>query len=168
MRRALLVGFLVLGCAIILQTSIIGRMMLLSGSADIVLLILAAWGLQERSRGAWFWGAIGGILVGMVSGVPMYIFILGYLAVIGMASLLKQRIWQAPLLAMFIVTFIGTLVLLFLTFVDRTLFWTSPPFNNVFTLIILPSVLLNLIMAIPVYAVIQDLVKRVYPMEVGI
>ena len=163
MRRAILVAIPVLGLALILQTSIVSRIVLLSGNADVVLLVLAAWALQERVRGVWIWGMAAGLLVGMVSGVPWYIYLVGYLIMVGIARLLMRRIWQAPLLAMFLVTLIGTLELLMLTFVQRTLFVVPLAFNEVFSQIVLPSVLLNLLLAIPIHALIRDLANRVYP-----
>jgi cell shape-determining protein MreD len=166
MRRSILVAIPVIGLTLMLQTSIISRMMLLSGNADLILLVLAAWALQERVRGAWFWGILASLLVGMVSGVPWYVYLVGYLIVIGMARLLIHRIWQAPLLAMFAVTLIGTLELLMLTFVQRTLFETPLAFGDVFSQIVLPSVLLNLLLSIPVHALIRDLANRLYPAEV--
>jgi cell shape-determining protein MreD len=166
MRRGILVAIPVLGLAVMLQTSIVGRINLLNGEADLVLLILAAWGLQERVRSAWVWGAAAGLLVGFVSGVPWYVYLVSYLAVIGMARILAHRVWQAPLLAMFTVTLIGTLVLLMLTYLERSLFEVSLSFNLAFLQIILPSILLNLLLAIPVHALIRDLANRVYPAEV--
>ncbi len=166
MRRAILVAIPVLGLAIMLQTSIISRIMLLSGHADLILLILAAWGLQERVRGAWIWGAAASLLVGMVSGIPWYIYLLGYLMVVGAARLLLHRIWQAPLLAMFAVTFIGSLGLMMFMFIYRTFFEIPLAFGEVFSQIILPSVLLNLLLAIPVHSLIRNLANRLYPAEV--
>ncbi len=163
MRRGILVAIPVLGLAVMLQTSIIGRINLLNGAADLVLLVLAAWGLQERVRSAWVWGAAAGLLVGFVSGVPWYVYLAGYLVVVGLARILAHRIWQAPLLAMFTVTLIGTLVLLMLTYVERSLFETSLSFDLSFVQIILPSILLNLLLAIPVHALIRDLANRLYP-----
>ncbi len=170
MRRGILVAIPVLGLAVMLQTSIIGRINLLHGAADLVLLILAAWGLQERVRSAWVWGAAAGLLVGFVSGIPLYVYLAGYLVVIGMARLLARRIWQAPLLAMFTVTLIGTLVLLMLTYVERSLVVVpvlARDFDLSFVQIILPSILLNLLLAIPVHALIRDLANRLYPAGVG-
>lgn len=166
MRRSILVAIPVLGLTLLLQTSIVSRMMLLSGNADLILLILAAWALQERARGTWVWGIIASLLVGVVSGVPWYIYLVGYLSVVGMSRLLIHRIWQAPLLAMFAVTFIGTLELLMLTFVYRTLFEISLTLSDVFLQIVLPSLLLNLLLAIPIHALIRDMVNRLYPAEV--
>jgi hypothetical protein len=166
MRRAILAGIPVLLLAIILQTSIVSRIILLSGNADLIILIVAAWGLQERARGAWIWGTAASLLVGLVSGIPWYIYFVGYLSVVGFARLLVHRIWQAPLLAMFAVTLIGTLELLMLMFIQRTLFDVSLALSEIFSQIILPTVLLNLLLAIPVHALIRDLARRLYPEEV--
>jgi cell shape-determining protein MreD len=149
-----------------LQTAIIVRINLLNGAADLVLLITAAWCLQERARGAWIWGVLAGLLVGFVSGLPWYVPLAGYLVIVGLARLLAHRVWQAPLLAMFTVTLLGTMVLLMITYFERTLLEVPLPFNQSFVQIILPSVLLNLLLAIPVHSVIRDLVIRLYPEEV--
>jgi cell shape-determining protein MreD len=166
MRRAILAAIPVLIIAIILQTTIVSRIILLSGNADLVLLVVAAWGLQERARGVWIWGAAASLLVGMASGIPWYVYFIGYLSVVGFARLLVHRIWQAPLLAMFAVTLIGTLELLMLMVFQRTLFGVSLALSDVFSQIVLPTVLLNLLLAIPVHALICDLALRLYPEKV--
>ena len=148
-----------------LQISIASRIMLLSGNVDLSLLVVAAWGLQERVRAAWIWGVIASLLAGLVSGVPWYIYLIGYLSVVGLARLLVHRIWQAPLLAMFAVTFIGTLELLMLTYAQRTILDVPLIFSEVFSQIVLPTVLLNLLLAIPVNALVRDLAGRLYPEE---
>ena len=162
MRRAILTAIPVLGLTILIQTSIASRIMLLSGNADLVLLVVAGWALQERVRGAWIWALLAGLLMGLISGIPWYIYLAGYLSVVGLARLLVHRIWQAPLLAMFAVTFAGTLELLLLMFFQRTLFEIPLVFNDVFAQIVLPTILLNLLLAIPVHALMRDLAGRLY------
>ncbi|MEW6093772.1 MAG: rod shape-determining protein MreD [Chloroflexota bacterium] len=157
---------IVLGIALVLQTALVSRITLLSGSADLVLVVLAAWALQERVRLAWLWGVAAGFLVGGVSGAPWFIYLAAYLSVIGIARLLTRRIWQAPLLAMFAVTFIGTLVLVMFTYVYRILFEISLPFGEVFVQVILPSVLLNLLLAVAIHPLMHDIAGRLYPAEV--
>jgi rod shape-determining protein MreD len=166
MRRAILLAVPILGLAVMLQTSIVSRINLLNGSADLVLLTLAAWGLQERVRSAWIWGAISGIFVGAISGVPWFIYLAGYMVVIGMARILAHRVWQAPLLAMFTVTLIGTMVLLLLTYLERSLLEVPLEFNLSFMQIILPSILLNLLLSVPIHSLIRDLANSIYPMDV--
>ncbi|MGB8212680.1 MAG: hypothetical protein WCE68_03885 [Anaerolineales bacterium] len=163
MRRSILAAIIVLGIAIMLQTSIVSRIPLLSGNADLILLVVAGWSLQERAQGAWFWGLLAGLLAGLVSGVPWYIYLIGYLSVVVVARMLVHRIWQAPLLAMLAVTLIGTLELLMFMFVQRTLFVVPLAFSEVFSQIILPTVLLNLLLAIPIHSLMRDLAVRLYP-----
>jgi cell shape-determining protein MreD len=163
MRRSILAAIPVLPICIILQTSIVSRISLLSGNADLLLLVVIAWGLQERNQAAWIWGLGAALLVGFISGVPVYIYILAYLSSVVLSRLMAKRIWQAPLLAMFTVTLIGTLELLMLTYVQRILSYSPLPFNNVFSQIVLPSVLLNLLWAMPVNATIRAFSRWVYP-----
>ncbi len=167
MRRAILAAIPVLGLTLMLQISIISRITLLSGNPDLILLVLAAWGLQERARGAWIWGGIAGLLAGLISGIPWYIYLVAYLTVVWTARQLTRAIWQAPLLAMLTVTLIGTLELLMLTYIRQTILENPLPLSEVFLQIVLPSVLLNLLLAIPVHPLIKDLANRLYPPEVA-
>ena len=161
----ILVSLPVLALALLLQTAVISRIVLINGSADLILLILAALGLQERVRHAWIWAVVAGLLVGFASGVPWYVYLASYLAVIGIARLLTRQVWQAPLLAMFSVTLIGTLVLQMTTFIVLTFLQISLSIGEVFEKIVLPSILLNLLLAIPVYSLVRDLAYRLYPGE---
>jgi cell shape-determining protein MreD len=166
MRRELLLAIPILLLSIMLQTAVISRITLLHGSADLLLVLVSAWGLQERVRSAWIWGAAAGLLVGVISGSGWYVYLAGYLVAVGAAQLLVNRVWQAPLLAMFAVTLVGSLVLLTATYFFLFLTGTSLPFSLSFIQIILPSSLLNLLLAIPVYSLMHDLAIRLYP-EIG-
>ena len=101
----------------------------------------------------------------VVSGMPWGVSLAGYLAAVLMAQTLQKRIWQAPLIAMFTVTFFASLFLYFLSFVILSVLGVPLPFGDTFSLIILPSVLLNMLLAIPVYWVMRDLARWVHPVE---
>ncbi len=160
---ATLVAFPVLVLALMLQTAVISRINLLYGSADLVLVILAAWALQERVTTSWQWALVAGVLVGFVSGLPWFVPLTGYLMVVGLARLLQRRVWQAPLLAMFAVSLIGTLVMHILSIFSLRLLGDPLPLGDSLSLITLPSILLNLLLAIPVYAGMRDLARWLYP-----
>jgi len=163
---ATLVAIPVLLMALMLQSAVISRINLLYGSADLVLVILAAWALQERINTAWQWALAAGALVGFVSGLPWFVPLAGYLLVIGVARLLQRRVWQAPLLAMFTVSFVGTLFMHLLSLITLRLSGDPLPFGDSLSLITLPSILLNLFLAIPVYSLLRDLAGWLYPLEV--
>src|SRR5436190_21414837 len=109
MRNLIAVPVIVL--AVILQSSIVSRVTLLSGIADLPMVMLAAWAMQDDVDTAWHWAVATGILVGFISGLSWLVPVLGYLVVVALAQVLQRRVWQAPLLAMFSVTFLGTISL---------------------------------------------------------
>lgn len=158
-----LVAIPVLLLAVILQSAMISRIYLLSGIADLPMVILAAWALQEEVDSAWHWAIAMGILVGFVSGLPWFIPVIGYMIVVAMAQVLQRRVWQAPLLAMFTITFLGTIVLSILSLGVLRFSGVPMPVGDVLGLLTLPGVLLNMLIAIPVYAVMRDLARWVYP-----
>lgn len=160
-----LIAFPLLLLAIILQSSVVSQIKLISGYADLMLIILAAWALQDHVTSAWHWAAIACIFTGFVSNMPWLVLILGYFAIVYMAQVLQKRVWQAPLLAMFSVTFAGTIVMHLISFIILRLSGTPFAFDDVIGLITLPSLLLNMLFAIPVYTFIRDLARWVYTFE---
>ena len=165
MRQLIAIPIILL--AVILQSAVISRVTLLSGVADLPLVMLAAWAMQDQVETAWQWAVAAGLLVGFISGMPWFIPMIAYLVVVAIAQMLQRRVWQAPLLAMFLVSFIGTLVLHILSLGSLQLAGTPLQIPDVLGLITLPAVLLNLLIAIPVYAVMRDLAGWVYPMPEG-
>ncbi len=154
--------------ALMLQTVLLPTVPLLSGYADLILVILVAWALQDRVKHAWLWTLIAGAMMAAVSALPPYLPITGYLLVTLIARLVRRRIWQTPILAMFGVTFVGSLVSQIL--ILAVLYVQGTPFKllDCLNLVILPGTLLNLLLALPVHALIVDLARWVYPEEVEI
>ncbi len=160
-----LVAFPLLALAVILQSSVVSQVKLLSGYADLPLIMIAAWALQERVKSTWHWAVLACAMLGFVSKMPWPALVIGYLSIVFVAQALQKRVWQAPLLAMFSVTFIGTLFVNFLSFAALLVLGTSFPLGDVVGLIVLPSLLLNMLFSIPVYTFMRDLARWVYPPE---
>ncbi len=129
------------------------------------MLMFAAWALQKRVRSAWHWTVLGCAMLGFVSNIPWPVLVAGYFSVVFIAQALQKRVWQAPLLAMFSVTFIGTLFMHLISFVVLRLLGTLFVFEDVIGLITLPSLLLNMLFSIPIYTFMRDLARWVYPSE---
>jgi hypothetical protein len=161
MRNLIAVPVIIL--AVILQSAIVSRAALLAGTADLPLVMLAAWAMQDEVDTAWHWAAAAGLLVGFVSGIQWYVPVLSYLMVVGFAQTLQRRVWQAPLLAMFSVVFLGTIGVSVFSLAALRLSGVPLAVGDVFGLLTLPSILLNMLLAIPVFAVMRDLARWVYP-----
>jgi hypothetical protein len=158
-----LVAVPVILLTVILQSAVISRVYLLSGIADLPLVMLAAWALQEGVDSAWHWAIATGLLVGFISGISWVVPVAGYIAVVVIAYLFQRRVWQAPLLAMFTITFLGTIIVSLLSIAVLSFSGVELPISDVLGLVMLPGVLLNMLLAIPVYAVMRDLARWVYP-----
>ena len=163
---ATLIAFPVLGLLVMFQTAIVSRVYLLHGSADLVMLAIIAWAIQARVQNAWQWSIIGGLMVSLVTALPFGILLASYLSATGVTLLLRRRIWQIPILAMFVATFIGTIIIQGLSILVIWLSGTPLPIVQSMNLITLPSLLLNVLLAIPVYILIGDLANWVYPKEI--
>jgi rod shape-determining protein MreD len=160
-----LIAFPLLALVVIVQSAVVSQMTLLAGYADLMLVVLAAWTLKADTLSAWIWALLGGIMVSFVSGMPWPIPMVGYMLVVLLAQMFKQRVWQAPLLAMFSVIFLGTLSMDVLALLVLNLLGTPLPLGDSLGLIVLPQVLLNLLFSIPVYAIVRDLAQWVSPVK---
>ncbi len=161
-----ILAFPILFILIILQTTLVTQMNLLNGCADLILLWLAAWALQKQVKSAWFWTLLAGMAISFISAIPWYIPLISYVAVTFLAKMINKQLWQAPLLMMFLVTIIGSLLLNGLTYVVLTITGVSIPIKEGVVETIIPSVLINLLFALPMYAIVRDTAQWVYPAEV--
>jgi rod shape-determining protein MreD len=165
---ALLIAIPILGSLAILQSSILSRLLLLQGTADLVMLSIIAWALQKRVQTAWQWSIIGGLAMNITSALPLGVPVIGYAITTGLALILRRRVWQVPILAMFLVTFFGTLVSHGITLFVLRLTGSTINIIEALNLVTLPSILMNLLFAIPVYALINELAGWLYPEEIEV
>jgi hypothetical protein len=160
-----LLGIPVLIFTVVLQTTAFSRLPLLYGTADIVLLVVLAWNLNERVKHGWEWVVLAGLMVSFVSALPLFLPIIGYFLAAGLAYWLRRRIWQTPVLAMLFSTFLGTIVIQSLSLFTLNILGSNIPTPVGFSLVILPSALWNLILAVPVYTLVGEMAAWVYPKE---
>jgi hypothetical protein len=125
--------------------------------------MLAAWALQAGVTTAFQWALLGGLMVSLVSHLPWFIYLIGYTGVVLLARLLQRRVWQVPLLAMFTVTFLGTMLIHLLSFVYLQFSGATVTISDAMGLVTLPSLLLNLLIAIPTFGIMRDLAHWVFP-----
>jgi hypothetical protein len=148
---------------VIFQSAVMSHIRLLSGYGDLPLVLLAAWAIQPNVDSGWQWATLTSLLIGFMSRVPWPAVLLGYLSVILVAQILRRRVWQAPLLAMFATTLLATVAFHLYTYLALALSGSFLPVSEVLSAVTLPSLLINLLLAIPAYALMRDLSRWVYP-----
>jgi hypothetical protein len=161
----ILVGNGLIVAAALLQLTLVTRITLLQGSADLVLLIMISWMLLAGNQPDWKWGLPAGLMLGYASALPDWVLVIGYVGAAGICQLLKQRIWQGQLLALLSATVLGTLCIHMITL--SYLFISAHPIDalEALNVITVPSVLLNLIFILPVHAIMNELNKLINPTE---
>jgi rod shape-determining protein MreD len=160
-----LLSFPVLILLLMIQMVVVSRLPLLSGTADLILLVLVAWALQERVTSTWVWAVIAGLLVSFISALPLFTPLIGYLIITGIARLLQRRVWQTPILAMIVATVTGSLFYHSMAWMILSFSGLPLPFQDSVSRVILPAVLLNLLLSIPVYALVTDMANWLHPYE---
>jgi len=163
-----LVALPILTVLMILQSGIVSRIPLLHGTPDLLLLFILAWALQKRVQTAWQWCLIGALIYGLVSALPLGTSLLAYGLATGIALLLRRQVWQAPVVAMLLAVLLGTLISHAVSLLALRLVGDPIPFLQALNLVTLPSAFLNLILAIPAYALMGDLAGWLYPEELEV
>ena len=151
---------------LMLQTTIFSQVTLLHGSIDLVLLWIAAWSLQKQVTSTWFWTILAAIAVAYISAIPWYVPVICYPLATIIAKWVNKRVWQSPLLMMFLVTMITSIVSNGLSYIALSVSGVTIPLKTGVVQVMIPSVLINLLLALPVYAVARDTAQWVYPLEV--
>ena len=149
----------------ILQTTIVAQTPLLAGYSDLILLFIAAWSIQPKAKNKWLWTLIAGVLISIVSAMPFFAPLIGYVGVLIFSIVLQNQIWRVPLISMLIVTFVGTIFQQAIYVIALQISGAPIKWGESIDMVILPSILLNLIFAIPIFAIASELARRVYPLE---
>ncbi|MEW6717410.1 MAG: hypothetical protein AB1345_07900 [Chloroflexota bacterium] len=165
---SLIIGILTMALLAILQSAVLSRVLLIQGKADLVLTTSVAWALFAPSSSAWQWTIWGGILIGLISELPLWVPLSSYALGTVLALILRKRVWQLPLLVMLVVTFVSTLTLHGLSIIALRLNGVTLPLGFSITNITIPSLLLNLLFALPIYGLIGDLAGWLYPREIEV
>ena len=160
-----LVVFPLLMLVFIVQSAVASRIPLLSGTIDLPLLFLAAWALQERVEMAWTWAIAAGVFASFFSALPPVVYFGGYFLVVLLARFIQHQVWQLPILAMFTLSFLGTLLMHLLSFLALRFLGSPILLEDALSLITLPTLFLNFLLAIPIHSLMRDLAVWVYPSE---
>jgi len=149
-----------------LQISLSGKFIILHGFADIILVWIIAWVVQTDLKRNWLWVVFAIAVVCYVSAIPWYANLISYLFVLALSVLFKKRLWQSPFLSFLLVLIAGSFFAYFIAFLSLKLSGSLININDAFYKIILPSAIMNLLIALPIYLIARDMVHWVYADEV--
>lgn len=162
----LITSILLLGFAFVLQTTIVNQIFLLSGTADLILIVWLSWNLRKPSKYIWYMPLISGLLIGIISELPIWLPVIYYGVVHGFVQYITYRVWQTQLMVLFLSVLVGTFVTYGFQFVYLILIGANITFNQAFNLFILPAAVINVLIALPIFGLVGELIKLVSREEI--
>jgi rod shape-determining protein MreD len=144
----------------LLQVTAGHRVSVMAVQPDLMLLVVIAWGLLCGSRQGVIWGFVGGFSLSLFSGAPLGVSALALMAVGALTGLGRARVYRAQLLLPVLATLVtsalhGLLWLLLLYVSGHQVAWL-----DTIVRVTLPSMVLNSILIVPVYALLRWLHRR--------
>lgn len=163
MKRILVALFIF--AATMLQMAIFSQFKIQAGKADLLLLVIVALGLQNEipKVDKILFSILAGIIIGFISAEPFWITVIIYTVAVYFCLILRERLPQIPLVSMFFVS----MVFMFFHLVIQSVYYQflgfQIEFQYSFQNIILPSLMINIIATLPVYFVVSEIRRLVYP-----
>lgn len=144
----------------LLQVTAGHRIAVLGVQPDLVFLVVVAWGLLCGSREGVIWGFVGGFCLSLFSGAPFAVSPSALMCVGALAGLGRTRVYRTQLLLPAMTAPVASAVhgLLWLSLLYVT--GHAVPWLDTLLRVILPSMVLNSILIIPVYALLRSLHRR--------
>lgn len=148
-----------------LQMAIFSQFKIQAGKADLLLLVIVALGLQNEipKVDKILFSILAGIIIGFISAEPFWITVIIYTVAVYFCLILRERLPQIPLVSMFFVS----MVFMFFHLVIQSVYYQflgfQIEFQYSFQNIILPSLMINIIATLPVYFVVSEIRRLVYP-----
>jgi hypothetical protein len=161
-----LLYFPILILLLILEMVLGRNLQLVGGSVDLLLIWLVCWGLHKQGKNVWYGAAFSALILSFASAVPWYASVIPVFFAAWFSRFFSKRFWHNPLIALFIVVFASSLFKNLIQFIALRLNGYNLVLADSLTHVLIPSVFLDLILALPIYAIVHDMSRWVYPAEV--
>ena len=155
------VGLPILLLAVALQTTLVPQLRLWDGGPDLVFLCVLAWSLRAPLPESVAWALTGGILQDLLSVAPTGQSALGLVLLVFTVNFIAQQLSRTGLLTLALLTGVGTLAHQLLMWLLFALQGFTMDFLDDLGYVIVPTLLYNLTLVWPVYALMRILQRRV-------
>ena len=148
------------------QLGIFSNIQILAGKIDLLMLGVIAWIIQKKTEliDIIIFAIITVFFIYLISAEPIIIILGVYSLLVFVVFWSKNNIQQLPIVSMLIFSAIFTLLHLVIFGFYLQLSGVPMVAEEVFQSVILPSMIINLIAAIPMYLLVNELHRWVYPL----
>lgn len=160
------IGIPAIALLAVLQTSLVSHLRLLEGRPDLVLLAIVAWALTGKDREAMILGFAGGLFLDAFSAVPLGVSSAALVMVAAMVSYSEGQFWGINPIMQLAAILVGS-VLYYATIVFALVAVGQPvDLQQALGQIVLPSLFVNLILALPTVQIAESLHDVLHPPRV--
>ncbi len=145
----------ILALAAILQATLLPQISLAGGGPDLVFLLVLSWAIDTDLRQGAAWAFIGGVLVDLLSTLPVGTTSIPLLLIVFALSGVGTQIYRLGLLLLVTMTLVGTLFHQVLLLVLTALLGYPVNWIQDFTSIVIPTMFYNLLLIVPVYLLVR-------------
>ncbi len=164
MRKILILFFVLI--ITMLQLGLFSNIQILAGKIDLLMLGVIAWIIQKKTEliDIVIFSIITVLFIYLISAEPIIIILSIYSILVFVVYWSKNNIQQLPIVSMLIFSAVFTFLHLVIFGFYLQLSGITMVAEEVFQSVILPSIFINLIAAIPMYLLVNELHRWVYPL----
>ena len=158
-----LIGIPGIALLAVLQTSLVSHLRLLEGRPDLVLLAIVAWAITGRGHEAMILGFAGGLFLDAFSVVPLGVSSAALVIVAAIASYSEGQFWGINPIMQLAAVLVGSVA--YHSAIILTLISIGQPVDlqSTFSRIVLPSLFINLLLALPTVQLGEGLHNLLHP-----
>ena len=160
------IGIPVIALLAVLQTSLVSHLRLLEGRPDLVLLAVVAWALTGKGREAMILGFAGGLFLDAFSAVPLGVSSAALVLVAVITSYSEGQFWGINPIMQLAAVLVGSVVYYAVILFALVAIGQPVDFQQALGQIVLPSLFLNLILALPAVQIGESLHGVLHPARV--
>ncbi len=166
---SLQLGLPLLLTAALLQAAVFPSFRGVGGQPDLVLMLVIAWATLDRGREGMAWAFVGGLLLDLLSGVPLGMSSLLLVPIAYAVGLTEAQVYRTNITLPLLLTLLGALayhlgsLLLVRILVGSAVDWGYALLN-----IALPSILFDVILILPALKLLSGWYDRLHPRGVTI
>lgn len=170
-------SILILGVAAAISTTILPQILALGvnllgnltpvlnntrGQINLVMLVVLAWSIRADLSSAFVWAFVGGILIDLFSILPLGTSSAALLIIAYFVNGVARQIYRVRIFTIVAMALLASIFLYAFSFVALLLLGNHYDLPMQMRLVVIPTLLYNIVVAVPVYAIVRLVQRRVW------
>lgn len=130
------------------------------GHFSLVMLLVLAWSIRTDLASGFIWALVGGVLLDLYSTLPIGTSSAALMIVVYVANGAAQQLYRMRIVTLLAMTLLATLFFQAYTYCALLLLGLSYDLLTAIRLVFLPSIIYNLFGALPIYAFVRLIQRR--------